>query len=155
MHDFVELILQLLQKAGILAVLAVGLCTVGILVAYVIFQKVTKGKKKFPWGKILLYVILVGYVVILLYVKIFCFPESGYNRYANLHIFRGWREAWNGFTTQLWLNVILDVAIFIPLGILLPLLMRNYRWYFVFAESFGFSLLIEIVQYITARGFSI
>ena len=48
MHDFVELILNLLQKAGVLAVIAAGLCVIGILAAYVIFRCVTKGKKKFP-----------------------------------------------------------------------------------------------------------
>ena len=51
MHDFVELILNLLQEAGVLAVIAAGLCVIGILAAYVIFRCVTKGKKKFPWEK--------------------------------------------------------------------------------------------------------
>lgn len=151
MHDFVELILRLLQEAGVLAVLAVGLCVAGILIAYVIFRKVTKGEKKFPWGKVILIVLLVGYVVILLYATILRL-HGGY-RDMNLHLLRGWREAWNGFTPQLWLNVLLNVAMFIPLGILLPLLTKNYhRWYLVLAEGFGTSLLIEIVQYITARG---
>lgn len=152
MHDFVELILRLLHQAGVFAVLAVGLCVVGILIAYAIFRKVTKGKKKFPWGKVILLVLLVGYIVILLYATIFRFPHGGY-RDTNLHLFRGWREAWNGFTTQLWLNVLLNVAMFVPLGILLPLLTKNYRrWYLVLAEGLSTSLLIEIVQYITARG---
>ena len=152
MHDFVELILNLLQKAGILAVIAAGLCVIGILAAYVIFRCVTKGKKKFPWGKTTLLVLLVGYVVILLYATIFHFPHGGF-RDSSLHLFRGWREAWNGFTTQLWLNVILNVAMFVPLGILLPLLTKNYRrWYLILAEGFGTSLVIEVVQYITARG---
>ena len=151
MHDFVELILRLLQEAGVLAVLAVGLCVAGILIAYTIFRKVTKGEKKFPWGKVILLVLLVGYIVILLYATILRL-HGGY-RDMNLHLFRGWREAWNGFTMQLWLNVLLNVAMFIPLGILLPLLTKNYRkWYLVLAEGFGTSLLIEIVQYITARG---
>ncbi len=152
MHDFVELILRLLHQAGVLAVLAAGLCVVGILIAYAIFRKVTKGEKKFPWGKVLLLGLLVGYVVILLYATIFRFPGGGF-RDASLHLFRGWREAWNGFTTQLWLNVLLNVAMFVPLGILLPLLTKNYRrWYLTLAEGFGTSLVIEVIQYITARG---
>ena len=152
MHDFVELILNLLQKAGVLAGIAAGLCVIGILAAYVIFRCITKGKKKFPWGKTILLVLLVGYVVILLYATILRFPGGGF-RDSSLHLFRGWCEAWNGFTPQLWLNVILNVAMFVPLGILLPLLTKNYRrWYLILAEGFGTSLVIEIVQYITARG---
>jgi len=50
MHDFVELILNLLQKAGVLAVIAAGLCVIGILAAYVIFQCVTKIKAGLPVG---------------------------------------------------------------------------------------------------------
>ena len=100
MHDFVELILNLLQKAGALAVIAAGLCVLGILAAYVIFRCVTKGKKKFPWGKTVLLVLLVGYVVILLYATIFRFPHGGF-RDSSLHLFRGWREAWTSFTRKL------------------------------------------------------
>ncbi|MBQ7921433.1 MAG: VanZ family protein [Clostridia bacterium] len=151
MHDFVELILRLLQEASLLAVLAAVLCAVGILSAYAIFRKVTKGEKKFPWGKVILFVLLVGYVVVVLYATILRLHSGA--RDMNLHLFRGWREAWNGFTTQLWLNVLLNVAMFVPLGILLPLLTKNYRrWYLVLAEGFGTSLVIEIIQYITARG---
>lgn len=151
MHDFVEMILSLLQKGGVLAIAAAFICVVGILIAYVIFRLVTKGEKKFPWRNAVLCVLLVGYIVILLYATILRL-HGGY-RDMNLHLFRGWREAWNGFSTQLWLNVLLNVAMFVPLGILLPLLTRNYRkWYLVLAEGFGSSLLIEIVQYITARG---
>lgn len=152
MHDFVELVLRLLQKAGALAALAAGLCAVGILAAYVIFRIVTKRQKKFPWGKTIVFVLLVGYLVILLYATILRL-DGGY-RDTSLHLFRGWREAWNGFTTQLWLNVLLNVAMFVPLGILLPLLLKcSRKWYVALAEGFGTSLLIEIVQYITARGF--
>ena len=57
MHDFVELILNLLQKAGILAVIAAGLCVIGILAAYVILRCVTKGKKKFPWLKCSIHIV--------------------------------------------------------------------------------------------------
>ena len=87
MHDFVELILNLLQNAGILAVITAGLCVIGILAAYVIFRCVTKGKKKFPWGKTILLVLLVGYVVILLYATILRFPGGGF-RDSSLHLFR-------------------------------------------------------------------
>lgn len=64
-----------------------------------------------------------------------------------------WREAWNQFSLQAWLNVLLNVALFVPLGIVLPLLARAFRkWYLMLAAGFGMTLFIEIAQLVTARG---
>ena len=50
-------------------------------------------------------------------------------------------------------NVLLNIALFVPLGILLPLLSRVFRkWYAVLPTGFGFSLAIELGQLATARG---
>ncbi len=151
MHDFVELILSLLKKGGILAIAAALLCVVGVLIVYIIFRRVTKGEKKFPWRKTILLIMMIGYAVILFYATIL--RQSGLYGAVSLHLFRGWREAWNGFSTQLWLNVLLNVALFVPLGVLLPLIAKVFhRWYLTLAAGLGTTLFVEIVQYITARG---
>ena len=69
------------------------------------------------------------------------------------HLFRAFREAWNAFTLQVWLNPLLNVAMFAPLGALLPLAARPFRrWYWTLAAGGGASLLIETLQYLLRRG---
>lgn len=71
----------------------------------------------------------------------------------NLHLFRAWREALNNFSPQRWLNVMLNIAMFCPFGFLLPVLSRKFRkWYVTIPAGFGFSLSIELLQLIFARG---
>lgn len=151
MHDFLELIFNLLQKGGLLAVLAAAAGAVCVLIAWLIFRRATKGERKFPCGRAVCAVLLTGYAVIVLYATILRL-DGGY-RDVSLHLFSGWREAWNGFSLQLWLNVLLNVALFVPLGVLLPLTAKCFRrWYVTLPVGFAVSLSIEAVQYITARG---
>ena len=152
MHDFLQFVINLLHRGMALATFAVALCCVGVAVAYVVFRLVTKGKKRFPWGKVILSLMLVGYLAVLVYVTLLRYGGGGYSD-MNLHLFRAWREAWNSFSEQNWLNVLLNVAMFVPLGVILPLLAKWFRkWYCMLAVGFGLSLAIEAVQYATARG---
>ncbi len=152
MHDFVEYILRLFERGMYAAVFAVAFCALAVGIAYLLFRRVTKGEKRFPWGKAVLCLLLVGYAAILLYATLLRHDAVG-SPQKNLYLFCAWREAWNSFSLQNWLNVLLNVAMFVPLGVLLPLLAKCFRkWYGMLAVGFGTSLLIEAVQYFTARG---
>ena len=49
--------------------------------------------------------------------------------------------------------MLLNIALFIPLGFLLPLLAKPFRkWYAALGAGFGVSLLIELSQFFTGRG---
>ncbi len=151
MHDFLEFLLHLLQEGGILAGIAAVVCTAGILLSWLLFRIITKGTKKFRWTQAICIVLLVGYAALVLYATVLRM-DGGY-RDISLHLFRGWREAWNGFSLQLWLNVLLNVALLVPLGVLLPLLAKPFRkWYASLVAGLAASLCIETVQYLTARG---
>lgn len=152
MNDFLQFILQLFHRAMGLAVLAVLVSGVCLAAAYVIFRKVTKGEKKFPWLKAFSALALVGWLVVVVYVTLLRFSGMGYAA-TNFHLFRAWREAWNGWSAKGWLNVLLNVAMFAPLGVLLPLLSRRFeKWYWTLALSFGATLAIEVNQYLTCVG---
>lgn len=152
MHDFLLLVLDLLRQGITLAILAATLCAVGLAAAAFLYRHATKGQKRFPWGKALLLLLLVGYLAMLAYATLLRYTGGGY-QYRNLHLFRAWREAWNNFSLQLWLNVLLNVALFMPLGFLLPLLAKVWRkWYILLITGFGASLIIELVQFFTGRG---
>ena len=48
---------------------------------------------------------------------------------------------------------LLNIALFVPLGFLLPLLSKPFRkWYAALGAGFGVSLLIELSQFFTGRG---
>ena len=70
-----------------------------------------------------------------------------------LRPFLAFWEAWNVFALQAWLNPLLNIAMFLPLGVLLPLSVKRFqRWYWMLAAGAGASFLIETLQYTLGRG---
>jgi len=152
MSEFLEFVLYELGNILTLLVLAGVVAAVGIGLAYLIFRKKHRGEKKYPWRKILLYLALVGYLFIVVCATILRKMPGFYKEY-NLHLFRAWIEAWNNFSAKNWANVLLNVAMFVPLGALLPLLWKKCRkWYITIPLGFGTSLAIELVQLAVMRG---
>lgn len=152
MNDFLHFIFRLFHEAmglAVLAALAGGLC---LVLAYTIFRRTCGGDAKFPWLKALSALALAGWLAAVLYLTLLRAHGIGYAD-TNFHLFRAWHEAWNAWSLKGWLNVLLNVALFVPLGFLVPLLCRWFqRWYRTFALGFGVSLLIEVNQYLTRLG---
>lgn len=142
MNDFVRLVLNRLQSSAVLILLAIPLIALALLIPYWIYKK---KNKPFPWKKSITVVMLAGYLLALLFLTLI---RGGFGiRSVNLHLFRSWREAWNNFSIKSWLNVLLNVGMFVPLGILLPLFSHKFRrWYLVFTSGFCLSLAIELMQ---------
>ena len=150
MNDFLRLIINEFRDALPLAFLAVALCALGLGFAFVVFKLKYKGTRKFPFSKFLLYLTLAGYIALVLAVTVL---RGEGLRGTNLHLFRAWREAWNSFSFKNWANVLLNIAMFVPLGVLLPWISKPFRkWYASILCPFGFSLAIEVFQSISGRG---
>ena len=151
MHDFVSYLFYLLQRGMRFAVPAALICGLILAVCYAVCRK--KGRR-FPWGKAVCAVLLVGWAVITVFVTLLrSEPNEFAARQWNLQLFRAWREAYQRFTLQIWLNVLLNIALFVPLGFLLSLLAKPFRkWYAALGAGFGVSLLIELAQFFTGRG---
>ena len=151
MYEFFEYVLDQLKNSLILALLALFAAGVVLLVAWLIHRAKFHGERKFPLVKALLLIALVGYSVIVLYATILRF--SGGYREVNFHLFRAWREAWNSFSPKNWANVLLNVAMFVPLGFLLPAIWKPFRkWYLGIFAGLGVSAVIELIQLATNRG---
>ena len=88
MNDFLRHILNELSNAIPLAIIAVVLCAVGVAVAYGIFKAKYKGTKKFPVAKVILWLVLAGYVAVVLAVTVMRWGDM---RGSNLRLFRAWR----------------------------------------------------------------
>ena len=150
MSEFLRYVLYELKNSLVLVLLAGVLAAAGLVIAFFVHKKKYKGERKFPWGKVLLWLIFIGYLVAVLYLTTF---RTSLNRSVNLHLFRAWREAWNAYSQHRWLNVLLNIAMFGPLGFLLPLLNKKFRkWYLTISAGFGISLAIELFQLAFGRG---
>lgn len=151
MSEFLEYVLWKFQNSLVLVLLVGFVAVAAIGITYRIYKRKYKGEKKFPWRKTFLWLIFLGYLVIVLYATIL--RNAGGFREWNLHLFRAWREAWNNFSTKNWANVLLNIAMFVPLGFLLPLMGKPFRkWYMAIPAGIGTSLLIELAQLTMKQG---
>ena len=108
---------------------------------------------RFPMGKLLIGVLLVFYLLVLAWVTILG-REASYGGKINLHWFRAVRSAWNLTATYTWLNIFINIAMFMPLGGAAVLLHRNLRnWLAPLLAGLILSGIIETVQYFTGKGF--
>lgn len=151
MYDYIEYVLWELKRSFGLVFLA-GIAAAAVLAAiYLMHKRKYKGTKKFPWAKAFLWLLFAGYMVILASATLLR-GVGGYREW-NLHLFRAWREAWNNYSVKNWANVLLNVAMFVPLGSLLPLLGKKLRkWYLTVPAGFFVSLGIELLQLAIGRG---
>lgn len=151
MNDFLKLVLYLLRAGIGRAAAAAALCACLIGVFYIRHRKHYGKEQPFPWRRVILCLLSVGYLSILMYVTVFRYiaGASGFN----FHLFRAWREAWNNFSVTALLNPILNIAMFFPFGILLPLLWKRFRkWPAMLAAALAFSLFLESSQYLKRCG---
>ena len=152
MPDFLKYVLYELKNSLGLVFLAGILALALLAVVYFVHRLRYKGEKKFPWAKVFLWLAFLGYLIIVIYATLLRW-SGFFHREWNLHLFRAWREAWNNFSAKNWANVLLNVAMFVPLGFLLPLLGKPFRkWYVTLPISFGTSLTIELFQLAMGRG---
>ena len=151
MHDFINTILRYFSKALAPALLA-ALLAGGALFLYYVWRK-DRGcpiPVRRAAAIALLACYLAGLVTITLLIRT---ANPGMRLWVQTHLFLAFWEAWNAFTLQIWLNPLLNIAMFIPFGVLLPLaLPRFQRWYWTLAAGLSTSLAIEIIQYFTGRG---
>lgn len=152
MSEFLRYVLFELKNSLMLVCLAGMLAAAVLGTVYFIHRKKYGGQKKFPWARIILWLIFLGYAVVVVYATMLRW-SGFFRREWNLHLFRAWREAWNDFSVKNWANVLLNVAMFGPLGFLLPLLGKNFwKWYWTVPAGFGSSLAIELFQLALGRG---
>lgn len=152
LYEFLEYVLWELRNSIGLAFLAALGATLVLLAALLLHRRKYGREKRFPWGKAMLWIVFAGYLAVVLYATVLR-GAGFFRREWNLHLFRAWREAWNNFSAKNWANVLLNVAMFVPLGFLLPLLRKQFRkWYLTVPAGFVVSLGIELFQLAVGRG---
>lgn len=148
-HDFITLIFYVFRRAIPFAL--IGLAA-GAAILILLNRKHRREGVPFPKGQAAAVLLLLCYLGGLAAVT-FMNRMDGTKMVVQLRPFLAFFEAWNSFTLQVWLNPLLNVAMFFPLGALLPLAAKPFqRWYWMLATGMGTSLVIEMFQYILGRG---
>ena len=137
---------------GIVAAAALSL--IWLFVYQVVYKKLCKGKITVPLQKQALWFAFICYLTVIAGAVFLDRGGLGYTqRVVNAVPLTLFREAWHSFGAVVWRNFILNIAAFIPFGVLLPLLSEKLRrlWK-TMGLGFAFTLAIESLQYVTGRG---
>jgi glycopeptide antibiotics resistance protein len=95
----------------------------------------------------------IVYMAVLIKATLFSFNEYVYGKSANLVLFDSIRLMWrSGDYYLIFKNIIGNIILFLPLGLLLPLIFRVFNsWRLMFVIGFGTSFVIEVLQYEYAK----
>ena len=150
MHDFISIIFYVFRNAVPFAL--VGLA-VGVVILVVLNRKESWNGTHFPKGQAVAVLLLLCYLGGLAAITFMNRIGNGFRMGVQIYPFLAFWEAWNEFTLQVWLNPLLNIAMFVPLGVFLPMAAKPFRrWYWMLAAGTGTSLIIEVLQYILGRG---
>ncbi|WP_210340933.1 VanZ family protein [Alkalicoccobacillus gibsonii] len=119
---------------------------------FLVYKKLLRGTASISIKPTIVTFMLVGYILMVLGVTVFS-RGSYYAGSIDLTLFSSYVEAWNEFSVKSWQFVILNIVMFLPLGILLPLLQDRFKhaaW--TLAAAILFTLAIETFQYFTGFG---
>lgn len=150
MHSFIDTILTYCSKAVGPALLAALL---GGVLLFLSCERQRKQGRPVPKRQATALLLLMCYLGGLVTVTLLLRMGGGGRMPVQTCFLLAFWEAWNAFTLQVWLNPLLNITMFIPFGILLPLAFPRFqRWYQMLAAGVGTSLLVEILQLVTGRG---
>lgn len=152
MLEFIDHVLYLLQNGIVQAVVLVLLLAVAVGYYYSNNKEKYDADHPFPWTRIILILLLLGYLTMVYRATFGRSSGSGTGGFS-FHLFRSWRDAWNRFSVVTWLNILLNIAMMIPLGVLLPLVFKRCRkWKSMLLSGLGVALYIETMQYFSSKG---
>ena len=148
----ISAVIQLARRYMALGTIGVIILISIFLIGYfLVYKKLMKGTKKLKVSKVVLWSIFFIYMIIVLGATIGD-RTSGYES-VNLHLFSSYKEAYNNFSLGEWRNIILNILMFVPIGFIMPLLLKKCEnWYITYLVGFGITLFIEILQLISKRG---
>lgn len=150
MHDFIGTIFSVFRHAIPFALLGLAM---GAVLLLALARKGQRDGTRVPKGQAAAVLLLLCYLGGLAAITFMNRMGHGFQMDVQLRPFLAFWEAWNAFTLQVWLNPLLNIAMFIPLGVLLPLAAKPFRrWYWMLPAGVGTSLVIEVLQYILSRG---
>lgn len=138
MHDFWQPVSALFPS----------LCISGYIVLTICWMHEKRSGQRIRTGRKAAYTMFLAYNIVVLYTAFLC-REPGSRKDVSLVMFETW-----GRTFLMHAMFIENIIMFIPFGVLLPILFRPFRkgWLCVLT-GFLCSCSIEVIQHITQTGF--
>ena len=143
MNEFIWNVLDELCSGLILAALVLLPIAVGVWLWH------RKRGGSINWKRLISLAMLLCYTAVVISVTLF---RAELALYPNTHLFRAWREAWNTFSVRSWGNLLLNIAMFVPLGVLIHLSFPKCRGIRTVLVVIGATVLLETVQIFGSRG---
>ena len=143
MNEFILSVLDELCSGLILAALVLVPIAVGVWLWHI------KRGGSINWKRLIPLALLICYTVVVVKATLF---RAELALYPNTHLFRAWREAWNDFSVRSWGNLLLNIAMFVPLGVLIHLSFPKCRGIRTVLVVIVATVLLETVQLFGSRG---
>ena len=105
----------------------------------------TIAKWKRVWTNVVL-LLLIEYLFLIYSSTVFLRKISGERKFEIIPF-------WSYERSDLYVEIIMNVAVFIPVGILLGFIFKKQRWWTSFIIGVGISVSIEILQFTLKRGY--
>ena len=123
-----------------------------LLIALCILSVVLYRAGKYDKRQLIVSIVLSVYVVILLYFTVFgrySHPEYAYQ----IHIYKSYKHLLEQFDWQSIRQIIINIAMMIPVGFLLPVLIKNkYKYLLTLISALILILFIESMQLVMQCG---
>lgn len=137
--------LLLIAAALILSVYAAGYL--------LIYRRLMKGTKRLKFSRVLWVLLLISYLGVLALVTVLRPGESAWYAGRIYPLFYSYKSAWISFNGMEWRNLILNIAMFVPFGFLLPMAFAFFRTFWkTYLTGFVVTLAIEGLQFIFRMG---
>lgn len=142
-----------------LAIPSVGLASLFVMIiagGYAIYYRIQKHKGNeihCSFQKLFLTGLLIGYLIVVILATLASRSSFLYESKTSFELFSSYRLALINFNMREWRNILLNIAMGIPLGILLPCVFEKMKhWWLTYATGLLFTITIEVTQLITHRG---
>lgn len=123
-----------------------------LLAAYVVYRKFFYKKYPVQLSTFIVVTLLICWAVVVLGITTLSRPAF-FTGELNFSLFSGYLNAWNKWSLSEFQLIIFNMIMFMPLGVLLPLLHRKNRSFWrVFFLSFMFTLCVEVFQLVSGKG---
>lgn len=143
---------ELFQMGKEYLILGIVLVVLVFLIAVLLRKFIWKKQGKIAWKRWMGNGALLCYLFVVLSVTLLDRGTVWENGRIQ-PLFYSYKDAWVNFSETAWRNIILNICMFVPFGILLPLcIKRCRRWWKAYLVGFLFTLFIEGIQLVTGRG---
>ena len=111
-----------------------------------------KERKKTNIKRVVWWFVFLCYIFVVLGATML--SRGSHYEYDTLHpLFYSYKSAWISCSAMEWRNIILNILMIVPFGLLLPPgIKRLGKWYLTYAAGFLFSLFIELSQKVFKLG---